>query len=1106
MISVLYVDDEMLLLEIGKIYLELAGGITVETTTSATEALELIRSGRFDVVVSDYQMPGMDGIEFLKILRRIYPGLPFIIFSGRGREDVVIEAFESGADFYLQKGGAPGPQFTELARKIITAFEHRQGESRIRTLNRLYSVLSATNKAIVRHQNRMDLLTDICRIAVETGGFRMVWAGSFDQVTHAIVPVTTYGGVEGYFDEVTISGDDIPEGRGPTGTAFRSGNYMICNNIADDPRLAPWHEAAARRGYRALAAFPYETGTGTEVLTLFAPETGFFDDQITGLLLEMTRDLTYALHALDDEEKRIQSETALQLKNEELLAAYEQLTAQEEELRQNYDELKHGEDALRDSEEKYRRIVEAANEGIWAMDRDFITTFVNRRMSELLGYSIPEMMGRNIKDFMGRDDPEDNALRRKNRISGKSEQYERRFLRKDGSTCWLLVSGTPVFNAQGEFDGSFAMLTDINGLKAAEERLTRNEAKFRHIFDTAPNLIFSVNRDGIIVDCNSRSEEVLGFLRGELVGKPVSAIIVPGQHGASQAFFREIMGTGIVQSHLFRIIRKNGVLIHANLTASGIRDRAGSFFRIVCILQDITEQEHLAGELRRKNDDLATSFEELTAIEEELRHHHDELLQNEQALRESEARYRNIFENAILGIYRTTPEGAYETLNLAFARMFGYSSPDEMKNAVRDIRGLYVHPEDRDYIRDQLASGKTVRGFDIEFYHRDGHRIWISLNAQGVRNADGDLIFYEGTTEDITERRRAEEALSEKTRLLNTLLDNLPGMAYRCRNEPDWPMEFVSDGSRFLTGYDPEDLVLSKTVSYGSLIDPEDREMVWNRVQAGIGARQPFRMEYRIRDAAGHTRWVWEQGRGVFGETGLLALEGYISDITHDRLAQERLETSNKKLQLLSTVTRHDIVNQLGALRAYLELTLDDEQDTVKRDMITKEKRIVGIIEEHVLFTRDYQTVGVEAPVWQNLKENFARATYALSLGRVQVESHIPDIEVLADPLFAKVFLNLIDNSLRYGGETLDRIRISCTKTGTGLTCTYEDNGMGIAPGDKSRLFTRGFGKHTGLGLFLVREILSITGITIHETGEYTRGARFEIAIPENAFRPVRTE
>ena len=128
MISVLYVDDEEVLLEIGKIFLEKSRQFHVDTMTSAYEALQLLKSKSYDAIVSDYQMPGMDGIAFLKSIRAEFPELPFIIFTGKGREEVVIEAFDNGADFYLQKGGEPIAQFTELGHKITAAVRRRQAE------------------------------------------------------------------------------------------------------------------------------------------------------------------------------------------------------------------------------------------------------------------------------------------------------------------------------------------------------------------------------------------------------------------------------------------------------------------------------------------------------------------------------------------------------------------------------------------------------------------------------------------------------------------------------------------------------------------------------------------------------------------------------------------------------------------------------------------------------------------------------------------------------------------------------------------------------------------------------------------------------------------
>ena len=128
MISILYVDDETALLDITKLYIEKTGAFTVDTCTSAEEALQRISTTAYDAVVSDYQMPDMDGLEFLKTLRKTEPHLPFILFTGRGREEVAIEALNSGADFYLQKGGEPKSQFAELVNKVQQTVKRRRAE------------------------------------------------------------------------------------------------------------------------------------------------------------------------------------------------------------------------------------------------------------------------------------------------------------------------------------------------------------------------------------------------------------------------------------------------------------------------------------------------------------------------------------------------------------------------------------------------------------------------------------------------------------------------------------------------------------------------------------------------------------------------------------------------------------------------------------------------------------------------------------------------------------------------------------------------------------------------------------------------------------------
>jgi diguanylate cyclase (GGDEF)-like protein/PAS domain S-box-containing protein len=162
--------------------------------------------------------------------------------------------------------------------------------------------------------------------------------------------------------------------------------------------------------------------------------------------------------------------------------------------------------------------------------------------------------------------------------------------------------------------------------------------------------------------------------------------------------------------------------------------------------------------------------------------------------------------------------------------------------------------------------------------------------------------------------RSAEDALKETERAFQTLLDNLPGFAYRCRNEPSWPIEAVSGGFAALTGYDPAQL-LDGTVRYGDLIHPDDRGPVWNEVQAGLGERRRFQATYRIRTRAGAETWVWEQGQGVWSAQGeLTALEGLVLDVSARKAAESELVHAREQFRLL---TEHswDIVHVQDADR-----------------------------------------------------------------------------------------------------------------------------------------------------------------------------------------------
>jgi signal transduction histidine kinase len=224
----------------------------------------------------------------------------------------------------------------------------------------------------------------------------------------------------------------------------------------------------------------------------------------------------------------------------------------------------------------------------------------------------------------------------------------------------------------------------------------------------------------------------------------------------------------------------------------------------------------------------------------------------------------------------------------------------------------------------------------------------------------------------------------------------------------------------------------------------------------------------------------------------------------HEKLELEKTQVAyqiaNKKLNILSSITRHDILNQLTALLGYLDISQDMCNDPELKEIIKKEQNVAEAIRKHIEFTRHYQDIGIRAPIWNNHNEIFQKIKSTFQNDSISLESTLTNIEIYADPLFPLICENLIDNSIRHG-EHVRNILFSFEQTENELILIYQDDGVGVPDTDKEKIFERGFGKHTGMGLFLSQEILAITGLVMHETGVYGKGVRFEIQIPESSFR-----
>jgi PAS domain S-box-containing protein len=530
-------------------------------------------------------------------------------------------------------------------------------------------------------------------------------------------------------------------------------------------------------------------------------------------------------------------------------------------------------------------------------------------------------------------------------------------------------------------------------------------------------------------------------------------------------------------------------------------------------IQQATLRKRAERDLAKRNDELNVANAQLAATTAELRQKYNELSCKETELKESGKRYRSMIENIQAAVVLLNPDTSIRMINNLALELLGIT-PEEATGRLASHPTWHFSREDgsilplADYpVNRVLATRKPLHKLILGiFRQRRGDTVWVLVDADPEFDENGILTAVLITFTDITDRRQTEEKQRVRERFLTTLISNLPGFAYRCNNDPAWTMEYMSEGCRKITGYAPEDFLGNKTLAYNDIIHPDFRKHLWDTWQDQLRKKETFEDEYPIITKTGETRWVWERGRGIFNANGeLVHLEGYITDISTRKYAEESFQQANRKLNLLSGITRHDIMNQLLALEGYLELskkTLDNPALT--SEFIEKVEKVAQNISHQIGFTRDYEDLGVKSSSWQNVYQIMKKITPRLPVRNVRIDAGDPDLEIFADPLLENVFFNLADNALRYGGEKMTHISVTNHKDNGNLQILVEDDGNGISDEDKKQLFIRGYGKNSGLGLYLSREILAITGITITETGELGKGARFEIAVPNGGYRIVR--
>jgi PAS domain S-box-containing protein len=422
---------------------------------------------------------------------------------------------------------------------------------------------------------------------------------------------------------------------------------------------------------------------------------------------------------------------------------------------------------------------------------------------------------------------------------------------------------------------------ETENFKRTIERLTKELQDYRLLFQRAPLGYQSLDEQGRFIDVNEAWQRILGYSREELIGKWFGDFLDGSSAELFKTKFSGFKEKGEAHGVELNMRCKDGRIISATFDGRVGFDDDGKFKQTHCILADVTEK-------RRTEALKQAEFENLQAV----------------------------FDAIPYGLIIAGQDENILMINRTGLSLMGYSDPAELINTPCRTRICHNDPENCQ----EGINGKSVEHSECMLRHKSGKQIPIRKTAVPIQFEDESVILE--TFQEISDQKRRMEDLIESRRQFATLLDNLPGMVYRCLNDPDWTMEFISDGCLELTGYNPVDLVGNKLLSYNDMIVKEDRERVWNEVQLGISTNKPYTLEYRIKCREGRIKWVWEKGKCILNGAGeVTCIEGFVSDISekkHAELIQEVLFEISK-----ASYTTHTIEEILRLIHKNLGLIID---------------------------------------------------------------------------------------------------------------------------------------------------------------------------------------
>jgi PAS domain S-box-containing protein len=1220
-IHVLHVDDDAGYLKTAKMILEMQGSFHVETASSVEEAMEKIEEKTFDVIVCDYIMPGKDGLEFLKELRDSGNTIPFIIFTGKGREIVAIRALNLGADQYVNKIGKPEAVYSELAHGICTVVKGKKAEEVLRDSEKEKSAVLDSMSELVIHQDLKHRILWVNRKAADSVNIKAeqlkgrycheLWAESANPCAGCPIEESIKTGQPQQGEMTT------PDGRvwSISGYPIKDANGNVTNvvevvtNITEQKKA----EEELRKSEAKYRGLVENIGNGIATTDLegrfvfvnqaLCEMIGYSEKELIGKPFadflhpeDKKKILQIFLDSWKNPSRKLSIEFRVIHKKGHIVHMYSSPTATLYKnkivgfnaILSDITKRKLAEKALQESEEKYRNVVEQAPDSIMTFDLNGVVTSCNAASVAMSGYSRDEVVGKHFSELRSLNEENIQKFLKllPSLLEGKMpEPFEIVYLKENGTSAFGEVHISLM--KEGErITGFQAIMRDITEQKKAAEALEKSEERYRAIVELSPDGILTANLKGTVTSVNKAFLDLTGFSEDEIVGKHFSKLGTLRARDLPKymKLFASFLRGKLPSIYEFVYLHKDGSRRCGDARFSFIK-KNGKTVGFQAVLRDTTERKLLAEQLKESEQKYRKQFEEeLDAIfvadaetgilidcnraatklvgrkKSELVGKHQRILhpsaeingefsrtykqhlkekegqvletqvitktgeirdvaikanifelgnkkimqaefrditeqkKAEEALRKSEKSWSDSFSSLEDVMVIIGKDFTIEKMNDIGLKLLGKTREEVTgKKCYQAIHCLDAPCEFCPYER-TLKTGKleSVERY-IELFDK-----YFSIKSSPIFNERGEIVGFVDLMRDVTERKKAEEALRESEEKYRELLNGM--------NDTAWVIDFdgkfvdVNDAAVRVLGYSREELLSMGPPNIDTSLTAEEiRDLIKGMPADKI---QVFETAHTTKD--GKTIPV-EISSSLVTYRGKQAILSIARDITERKKAEQKLNemmnelvTINEKLGVVGRLTRHDARNKLSVIanNVYLakqKLAANHSSLNYLGDI----ESAVDQMEEIFDFARTYEMLGVEELSYMNLEKSVDEAAILFSvMNGVKLVNECQDLTALADSLLRQLFYNLIDDTLKHG-EKVSQIRVYYEEGEDQLKLIYEDDGVGIPNDEKEKIFKEGYGKGTGYGLYLIKKICEAYGWTIQETGVPGKGAQFTITIPK---------